>query len=94
MLSINELKGQIQAIGADSVGVAGIDSPLLKEHGEEPEKLLPGVIGIARKLIGADEKTIKGVIYSSDFWDIWQSTVSGSTYNCSECMASCPIGSD
>lgn len=255
MLSINELKEQIKAIGADSVGVAGIDSPLLKEHGEEPDKLLPGaqslisfcvslnktaicsgnillnrydtmcvyerinhisleitrilykhgakaisippylpidmgpeskgmkgeinhktvaaiaglggiglnrllitpefgpfvrlgtvvtdasldtdqtldenpcdecglcqsacpveairedgtldygactshilrtglpgVIGIVKKLIGADEKTIKGVIYSSDFWDIWQSTVSGSIYNCSECMVSCPIG--
>ena len=55
---------------------------------------LPGIIGLARKLIGADEKTIKGIIYSPDFWDIWQSTVSGSIYNCSECMASCPIGFD
>ena len=55
---------------------------------------LPGVIGLARKLIGADEKTIKGVIYGSDFWDVWQSTVSGSIYNCSECMGSCPVGSD
>ena len=55
---------------------------------------LPGIIGIARKMIGADEKAIKGIIYSPDFWDIWQSTVSGSFYSCSKCMASCPIGFD
>lgn len=55
---------------------------------------LPGVIDIARKFIGADEKKIKGAIYSSDFWDTWQSAVSGIFYSCSECMASCPIGSD
>ena len=55
---------------------------------------LPGVIAIARKFIGADEKEIKGAIYSSDFWDIWQSAVSGIFYSCSECMSSCPIGSD
>ena len=55
---------------------------------------LPGVIAIARKFIGADEKEIKGAIYSSDFWDAWQSAVSGIFYSCSECMASCPIGSD
>ncbi len=55
---------------------------------------LPGVIAIARKFIGADEKEIKGAIYSSDFWDTWQSAVSGIFYSCSECMASCPIGSD
>ena len=36
------LKKQFQAIGADLVGMAGVDSPLLREHGEEPEKLLPG----------------------------------------------------
>jgi len=55
---------------------------------------LPGVIAIARKMIGADEKAIKGIIYSPDFWDIWQATVSGLFYSCSECMAACPIGSD
>ncbi len=55
---------------------------------------LPGVIAIARKVIGADEKAIKGIIYSPDFWEIWQSTVSGSFYGCFECMAACPIGSD
>ena len=56
---------------------------------------LPGVIGIARKLAGAeDEKTVKGIVYSSDFWDIWQSAVFGLFYNCSECMGSCPVGSD
>jgi epoxyqueuosine reductase QueG len=55
---------------------------------------LPGAIGIARKFIGADETEIKGAIYSSDFWDIWQSAVSGSFYSCSECMASCPVGSE
>jgi epoxyqueuosine reductase QueG len=55
---------------------------------------LPGAIAIAKKFIGADEKEIKGAIYSSDFWDIWQSAVSGIFYSCSECMASCPIGSD
>ena len=47
MLSSVEIKEQIQAIGADLVGIAGVDSPLLREHGEEPEKLLPG----ARSLI-------------------------------------------
>jgi len=55
---------------------------------------LPGAIAIVRKLIGADEKAVKGVIYHSDFWDIWQSAVSGLFYSCSECMASCPVGSD
>ena len=55
---------------------------------------LSGAIAIARKFIGAEEKEIKGAIYSPDFWDIWQSAVSGIFYNCSECMASCPIGSD
>jgi epoxyqueuosine reductase QueG len=55
---------------------------------------LPGAIAIARKFIGAEEKEIKGAIYSPDFWDIWQSAVSGIFYNCSECIASCPIGSD
>jgi epoxyqueuosine reductase QueG len=55
---------------------------------------LPGVIGIARKLVGADEKTVKSVVYSPEFWDIWQSAVFGLFYNCSECMASCPVGSD
>ena len=55
---------------------------------------LPGVITIARKMIGADEKAIKGIIYSPDFWDIWQSTVSGSFYCCFECIAACPIGLD
>jgi len=55
---------------------------------------LPGIIAIARKMIGADEKVVKGIIYSPDFWDIWQSTVSGSFYGCFECIASCPIGFD
>ena len=54
---------------------------------------LPGVIATVRKLVGVDEKAVKDIIYNSDFWDIWQSTVSGSIYSCSECMASCPIGS-
>ena len=42
MLSANELKAQIKALGADLVGVARADSPLLGEHGEDPEKLLHG----------------------------------------------------
>ena len=42
MLSAKELKEQIQALGADLIGVARADSPLLGEHGEDPEKLLPG----------------------------------------------------
>ena len=54
---------------------------------------LPGFIAIARKLIGAGEDEIKGVIYSPDFWDIWQSAVTGIFYVCSECMAACPVGS-
>jgi epoxyqueuosine reductase QueG len=55
---------------------------------------LPGIIDIARRLIGANEKAIKGIIYSSDFRDIWQATVSGSFYHCFDCMAVCPIGFD
>ena len=43
---------------------------------------------------GADENIVKGVIYSPDFWDVWQSAVSGIFYSCSECMGACPIGSD
>ena len=55
---------------------------------------LPGIIGVARKLIGADEKAVKDAIYNPHLWEIWQATTSGSIYSCSECMASCPIGSD
>jgi epoxyqueuosine reductase QueG len=55
---------------------------------------LPGIIGVARKVIGADEKAVKDAIYSPHFWEIWQATTSGSIYSCSECMASCPVGSD
>lgn len=55
---------------------------------------LPGIIAIARKMIGADEKAIKDIIYSPDFWEIWQSTVSGSFYGCFECISACPIGFD
>ena len=40
MLSAAELKEQVKAIGADLVGVTGVDTPLLGEHGENPEKLL------------------------------------------------------
>lgn len=53
---------------------------------------LPGIIAIAKKMVGANEKAIKGIIYSPDFWDIWQSTVSGSFYGCFDCIASCHIG--
>ena len=42
MLSAKELKEQIQAFGADVVGVASAESPLLGEHGEDAEKHLPG----------------------------------------------------
>ena len=55
---------------------------------------LPGIITIVRKMIGADEKAIKGIIYSPNFWDIWQSTVSGSFYGCFGCIAACPVGFD
>lgn len=55
---------------------------------------LPGIINSIRQMVGADENTVKGVIYSPDFWDMWQSAVSGIFYSCSECMASCPVGSD
>jgi epoxyqueuosine reductase QueG len=41
MLSADELKEQVQAMGADLVGVASADSSLLQEHGEKPERLLP-----------------------------------------------------
>ena len=47
MLSTVELKEKVQTLGADVVGVGGVDSPLLREHGEQPEKLLP----IAKSLI-------------------------------------------
>ena len=40
MLSATELKEQIQVMGADLVGVAKADSPLLKEYGEKTETLL------------------------------------------------------
>ena len=53
---------------------------------------LPGIIGIARNLIDADEKKIKSIIYNPHFWEIWQATTSSSIYSCSECMASCPVG--
>jgi len=55
---------------------------------------LPGIIAIARKMIGADEKAIKGVIYSPDFWGIWQSTISGGFYGCFDSIAAYPIGLD
>jgi len=52
MISTVQLKEQVKAIGADLVGIAGVNSALLREHGEEPEKLLPGAkslisIGVA-----------------------------------------------
>jgi len=55
---------------------------------------LPGIITIARKMIGADEKAIKGIIYNPEFWEMWQSTVSGSFYGCFACIAACPVGFD
>ncbi len=53
---------------------------------------LPGVITAVRSLVGADQQGAKAVVYNPDFWDIWQATVSGIFYSCSECMASCPAG--
>ena len=52
MLSAIEIKEKVQAMGADLVGVAEADSPLFREHGEQPEKLLPSAkslisIGVA-----------------------------------------------
>lgn len=55
---------------------------------------LPGIIGVTRNLIGADEKKVKDIIYSPHFWEIWQATTSSSIYSCSECMAACPVGLD
>jgi epoxyqueuosine reductase QueG len=55
---------------------------------------LPGVIGVARSFIGAEEDKIKGAIYDANFWDIWQAAVSGIFYNCSACIAACPVGAD
>jgi epoxyqueuosine reductase QueG len=54
---------------------------------------IPGLIASTRKLAGADEKGVKGIVYGADFWEIWQATVSSSIYSCSECMGSCPAGS-
>ncbi len=53
---------------------------------------LPGVIAAGRKLIGADERAAKAVLYSPEFWDLWQATVTGAFYGCFECMAACPVG--
>lgn len=53
---------------------------------------LPGIIATGRKLIGADEQAVKAVLYSPEFWDIWQAAASGTFYNCVECMAACPVG--
>lgn len=54
---------------------------------------LPGIITAVRSLVGADQDGAKAVVYNPDFWDMWQATVSGIFYSCSECMASCPAGS-
>lgn len=54
---------------------------------------LPGVITAVRSLVAADQEEAKAVLYNPDFWDVWQATVSGIFYSCSECMASCPVGS-
>lgn len=54
---------------------------------------LPGVITAVRSLVGADQEGAKAVVYNPDFWDVWQATVSGIFYSCSECMVSCPAGS-
>jgi len=54
---------------------------------------IPGLIASTRKLAGADEKGVKGIVYGADFWEIWQAAVSSSIYSCSECMGSCPAGS-
>lgn len=42
MQTTAELKDKIQAMGSDLVGVAGADSPQLREYGEDPERLLSG----------------------------------------------------
>jgi hypothetical protein len=62
MLSAIELKEQIQAIGTDLVGIAGVESPLLREYGEEPEKLLPG----ARSLISVGVSLNKAAVCSGN----------------------------
>lgn len=54
---------------------------------------LPGIINSVRNLAGADQKAVKAIVYHPDFWDVWQATVTGIFYSCSECMASCPVGS-
>ncbi len=55
---------------------------------------LPGVIGVAGQFIGGDKEKIKKTIFDSGFWDMWQGTVSGIYYNCSECISACPVGTD
>lgn len=55
---------------------------------------LPGIISTIRKMTGADEKAVKSIVYNPDFWDMWQAAVSGIFYACSECIASCPVGTD
>jgi epoxyqueuosine reductase QueG len=55
---------------------------------------LPGVITAVRSVVGANQDAAKAVVYNPDFWDMWQATVSGIFYSCSECMAACPAGAD
>jgi len=62
MLSAVELKEQVQAIGADLVGVTGVDKPLLREYGEDPEKLLSG----ARSLISIGVALNKAAVCSGN----------------------------
>ncbi len=53
---------------------------------------LSGVIDSARQLSDADEEKTKAILFGSDFWDIWQAVTTGIFYNCSACMAACPVG--
>ena len=56
MLSAIELKEQIQAIGADLVGVTGVDTPLLREYGIKYlcDILLEKRLRLAQNIVGAD----------------------------------------
>lgn len=53
---------------------------------------LSGVINSAKQLTSGDENEANKVLYGPEFWDIWQAMTTGIFYNCSACMAACPVG--
>ena len=92
MICSGNLEGYFTKINSSFVSILGYTEEeflakpfILFVHDDDVEKT---------KEVLAETRKGKQKIYSPDFWDIWQSAVAGIFYNCSECMASCPIGSD